>query len=518
MKKNLIILLMLITTANYGQTQCVTCANSTADGDNASVIGIENQANAINSKIIGMNSITDGWHSIAIGNFNTTYQTAGNSFAFGMFANVVAGQCMVIGIGADNTHRLSNNIQQSLMIGFNSDKPTFFVSRSSGYNKTGQVVIGNRLALQNGPEAKLHIRSDEGEEAAVFIEPNRWQTGAWAGLWLGNKQYGLKAVEGAGLTFLTGKNYYFPDGKVSIGRSTSGDPAAELDVNGTVQMTGLRLTGQIIHEGFVLTSINQNGQAQWRDPLTVIPQTWIKTADNDIYYNEGRVSINTDVTPTARDMYLTVKGSQIIYGPNAGLFFGDDGNTVSGYGKYGVEHQNGGLNFWIPWQGDEGKTGRFMNYVLFLKDNGNVGIGTEDPKEKLDVNGTVLFHQNDNQYLSIKNRQVVFGSENYDVNTYVNGKIWANEIEVSTDRWSDNVFEDDYLLKPIKEVETFIKENKHLPGVPAEKEVVENGINVAEMDAVLLKKIEELTLYVIEQENNISILKNEIKLLKKKIK
>jgi hypothetical protein len=109
----------------------------------------------------------------------------------------------------------------------------------------------------------------------------------------------------------------------------------------------------------------------------------------------------------------------------------------------------------------------------------------------------------------VGNRQVVFGSENFDVNTYVNGKIWANEIEVTTDRWSDYVFEDNYLLIPIDEVEAFIKANKHLPGVPSEKEVTDKGINLGEMDAILLKKIEELTLYVIELKKELEEVKQQ---------
>ena len=143
MKKYLLTSFLILAGTIYGLAQCVTCYNSTAAGDSSSVIGINNQANAINSKIIGMNSIINGWHSIAIGNFNTIYQTAGNSIAIGMFTNTISAQSIVIGVGYDNNRRLSNNIQQSLMIGFNSDKPTFFVSRSLGYNKTGLIGIGN---------------------------------------------------------------------------------------------------------------------------------------------------------------------------------------------------------------------------------------------------------------------------------------------------------------------------------------------------------------------------------------
>ena len=77
--------------------------------------------------------------------------------------------------------------------------------------------------------------------------------------------------------------------------------------------------------------------------------------------------------------------------------------------------------------------------------------------------------------------------------------------------WPDYVFSSDYQLMPLHEVEQFVKENRHLPEVPSEKELKENGLDVVEMDALLLKKIEELTLYVIELEKQINGLKTEMK-------
>lgn len=70
----------------------------------------------------------------------------------------------------------------------------------------------------------------------------------------------------------------------------------------------------------------------------------------------------------------------------------------------------------------------------------------------------------------------------------------------STSGWADYVFEEDYKLPSLFEIEDFIKKNKHLPGVPSSEEVHANGIDLAKMDATLLKKIEELTLYIIEQQ------------------
>jgi hypothetical protein len=96
----------------------------------------------------------------------------------------------------------------------------------------------------------------------------------------------------------------------------------------------------------------------------------------------------------------------------------------------------------------------------------------------------------------------------------VYGKIRANEIVVNTGG-ADFVFEEDYNLRTLLEVESFIKENKHLPDIPTAKEVEENGVSLGEMQSLLLQKIEELTLYVIEQNKSIKQLQEENEILKK---
>ncbi|MGJ8734074.1 MAG: hypothetical protein ACSHW4_13040 [Cellulophaga sp.] len=88
----------------------------------------------------------------------------------------------------------------------------------------------------------------------------------------------------------------------------------------------------------------------------------------------------------------------------------------------------------------------------------------------------------------------------------VNGKIRAKEIKVETG-WSDFVFYDDYKLPSLQEVETHIKEKGHLKNIPSAKEVAENGILLGEMDSKLLQKIEELTLYTIQQQKELEELK-----------
>jgi hypothetical protein len=99
----------------------------------------------------------------------------------------------------------------------------------------------------------------------------------------------------------------------------------------------------------------------------------------------------------------------------------------------------------------------------------------------------------------------------------VNGTIRANEIKVNLDG-ADFVFEDDYNLRKLEEVETFIKENKHLPEIESAKEMQANGTNLGELNTKLLQKIEELTLYMIEVNKEIKTLKQENSNLKEEIK
>ncbi len=97
----------------------------------------------------------------------------------------------------------------------------------------------------------------------------------------------------------------------------------------------------------------------------------------------------------------------------------------------------------------------------------------------------------------------------------VNGKALVEGLKVTADvPQSDYVFEEDYKLRTLKEVENFVTENKHLPEVPSAAEFKENGYLIGEMDDVLLRKVEELTLYMIQANKQIEALKKEVVLLK----
>jgi hypothetical protein len=124
-------------------------------------------------------------------------------------------------------------------------------------------------------------------------------------------------------------------------------------------------------------------------------------------------------------------------------------------------------------------------------------------------------NSSNNPTICLKNDIVGIGTDNPDGNfrLSVDGKIKAKGIKVQAN-WSDFVFKPGYNLKSVKEVESFIKENGHLPEIPSEQEVTENGIELGEISSKLLQKIEELTLYIIEQDKRLENLEKENENLK----
>jgi len=93
-------------------------------------------------------------------------------------------------------------------------------------------------------------------------------------------------------------------------------------------------------------------------------------------------------------------------------------------------------------------------------------------------------------------------------------KIFTEKIEITMSAmgnyWYDHVFYPDYKLRPLNELEQFIKQNYHLPEIPSAKEIEENGLDLGDMQGKLLMKVEELTLYIIEQEKQIKALENRL--------
>lgn len=152
----------------------------------------------------------------------------------------------------------------------------------------------------------------------------------------------------------------------------------------------------------------------------------------------------------------------------------------------GIEAETVGLLLMtFDWDWIVGNTITPTPGILAIKaaSNGNVGIGTPNPTEKLAVNGTIR----------------------------------AKEIKVKASPWPDYVFNDDHQLMPLDSLASFVKENKHLPNIAPAKSVEENGVALGELNRQLLQKIEEMTLYLIQQNKGMKTLIQEIESLRKEI-
>ncbi len=249
-------------------SQCTNCNNSGSSSlINSSVVGSDNIASGSNSFAggsgtsalgaqsfsFGFNSYSSNNYSITIGTLDTASGVGGivlgtnsraggtQSLAIGNFVQSMGHYSMVIGSGFQLTKKLKNLNAESLMIGFNSTLPTLSVSTSEDYTHTGKVGIGNIVNELGGMDiqAKLHLRADESEIAAMLIEPYSWAGGSGgksisengAYLFLGNSDHSVGATSDLGLLFNSESNYIFGDGNVGAGVD---DPKTKLHVNGDI--------------------------------------------------------------------------------------------------------------------------------------------------------------------------------------------------------------------------------------------------------------------------------------------
>jgi hypothetical protein len=161
-----------------------------------------------------------------------------------------------------------------------------------------------------------------------------------------------------------------------------------------------------------------------------------------------------------------------------------------------------------------------------------VGMGTNIPSAQLHTTGSVRFAglTNDNSQARVivsdingnlywRDAGSIALNETMNSDLAVNGRLFAQQMLITqTGRWPDYVFSKQYKLPSLTEVESFINQNSHLPGIPSAAEVEKKGIDVGSSQAAQLKKIEELTLYIIQQDKELKTLKQEVEELKALIK
>jgi hypothetical protein len=342
-----------------------------------------------------------------------------------------------------------------------------------------------------------------------------------------------------------GTDLYFTAGKVGIGVST---PATKLDILGSTNFGLLQLTssGQAadirlrqtnaVHPFTRNWSLYTNSSQYGSFELGVSSDRYLDDYSTKFLIDRlGNVGIGTS-SPygTLNVMRSSGNGTITRFGTSLDAGQALDLNSVqssTGNGYYSLD-----LSSSVP------------NWQKFVIPVGRVGIGTTNPSDIFQVNNgsTIRFQvgssggvfvnneinggslsspgplylnytSTGNTLLNSNGGSVGIGTNTPDAayKLSVNGKIRSKEIKVET-TWSDYVFDKDYQLRPINEVDTYIKKNHHLPDIPSAAEVEKNGVNLGETSSLLLKKIEELTLYLIEKDKQITEIQNELKALKQK--
>jgi hypothetical protein len=250
--------------------------SSEAIGDYSVAMPFLSKALGNRSFALGYNSIANGMGSLAIGTHSHTGENAVLSIAIGSLVSTSANWAMVLGMGSGDS-LLTNRKQSSFMVGFNSNRPTFFVSPSGGIGTTGKIGIGDVTS----PEAKLHIRADDNENAIVKLEA--YGTNKYAGIYFGDDNNRITGTAEGGLSFKTPNaagNFKFINGKVGIG--TLSAPSEELEVAGNIKTEGLVASGDIfiedIDHGIVMKS--PNGSC-WRGTVTDEGQLQFTEVDCD---------------------------------------------------------------------------------------------------------------------------------------------------------------------------------------------------------------------------------------------
>ncbi len=188
-----------------------------------------------------------------------------------------------------------------------------------------------------------------------------------------------------------------------------------------------------------------------------------------------------------------------------------------------IKHPNArGSSFLKIERGTEGKDGAVVSYGQNGNYTWNTGLlyngGSPTPDFYISQNSTI--HDGNGVLVHVPEftinttGNIGIGTTSPDAKLAVNGNIHTKEVKVDLTGWPDYVFEKGYHLPTLQEVEAHIEEKGHLQNIPSAKDVEENGIKLGEMNSKLLQKIEELMLYTIQQQKEIETLKKEIKNMK----
>ena len=407
----------------------------------------------------------DGDENVFIGSLSGSSLTTGNNNVF--IGNSAANN---VTSGTNNTF-VGNNAGSKNAVTTNTTLNNTYLGANAGWNATGNacVFLGNGAGANVTGSHKLYIDNTSTPTPLIYGD-------------FGSDQVGINT------TTIPNGFALAVNGNVAVGGLTASDvlatsfkkagglPGEFLMADGNITtLAGMGITDSAIQ--------NQNSAAQSAN-------LWI----NGSGIFDGNVGIGTTTT----NEKLTVAGNILA---QVSLNFQDNtkftvtnanvpslGTTPFSMPKYGIAAPNtaGSADLWIAGNNAIRMfTGSNPIPTVNILSN-KVGIGTLNPDKELTVNGT------------IHSKEVIVDTAI--IPDYVFQKYYTGKSDLKSN----------YTMPTLTEIETFTKENHHLPNVPSAKEIQQNGLQLGEMSTILLQKVEELTLYAIEQNKVIEELKAQV--------
>lgn len=284
---------------------------------------------------------------------------------------------------------------------------------------------------------------------------------------------------------------------------------------------------------FYINTGNQNGAeirvtGSYRKGLSIYTSSYASTAlevqsTHPISFAArftGKVEFNGSVAFGGSPLYLASHEKIAI---RNGMITTDGiGNGISLTGSYyGTTPNDFGTQRYGLFMGDPTQLSLSMSQnstqkPVVLSSFYGLGFDVYGGKMALCQNGALYIGGNDAATKTRIQNTASLTTTALDYQLYVEKGIRAEKVKVDAKgNWPDFVFEENYNLPSLTAVENYINENKHLPNVPSAAEVEQNGVDLGEMDKILLQKVEELTLYVIQQQKQIEALQKELEKSKK---
>lgn len=220
---------------------------------------------------------------------------------------------------------------------------------------------------------------------------------------------------------------------------------------------------------------------------------YIQNREIGVYQMSAR-SLSFTLSGVTNRAYLGLAGTSESEYARLNIFGNTDNGIyirTSSSGKYGLSiRTNTSNDIALRVMGTDGVTSQFS-----VNGNGHTEIFTSST---IGTDKVFLIRNSDKKLFQITN----------------DGILRTREIYVDALNWADYVFSPDYDLMTLSELETFIETNHHLPNIPSANDITMNGVNVAQTDALLLEKIEEMTLYILQQQKQLDAMQEEINSLK----